>query len=88
MSCSVGGRHDSDPALLWLWCRPATVAPTRPLAWELRLPSSAENKHRSGAPGVLGFWSHVVHLAIPRINTVSSISGSGAGLIPPGVAEL
>ena len=23
-----------DPALLWLWCRPATVAPIRPLAWE------------------------------------------------------
>ena len=24
-----------DPALLWLWCRPAAVAPIRPLAWEL-----------------------------------------------------
>ena len=23
-----------DPALLWLWCRPAAVAPSRPLAWE------------------------------------------------------
>ena len=23
-----------DPALLWLWCRPATIAPIRPLAWE------------------------------------------------------
>ena len=23
-----------DPALLWLWCRPAAVAPIRPLAWE------------------------------------------------------
>ena len=23
-----------DPALLWLWYRPATVAPTVPLAWE------------------------------------------------------
>ena len=26
--------HGSDPALLWLWCRPAAVAPIRPLAWE------------------------------------------------------
>ena len=24
----------SDLALLWLWCRPAAVAPIRPLAWE------------------------------------------------------
>ena len=24
----------SDPALLWLWCRPVATAPTRPLAWE------------------------------------------------------
>ena len=23
-----------DPALLWLWCRPATTAPFQPLAWE------------------------------------------------------
>ena len=24
----------SDPALLWLWCRPAATAPIRLLAWE------------------------------------------------------
>ena len=24
-----------DPALLWLWCRQATPAPIRPLAWKL-----------------------------------------------------
>ena len=24
-----------DPELLWLWCRWASVAPIRPLAWEL-----------------------------------------------------
>ena len=23
-----------DPALLWLWCRPAAAASIRPLAWE------------------------------------------------------
>ena len=23
-----------DPALLWLWCRPAAIAPIQPLAWE------------------------------------------------------
>ena len=26
-----------DPALLWLWCRPAAVALTGPLAWGLSL---------------------------------------------------
>ena len=34
VSCGVGLRHSSDPALLWLWCRPAATAPIRPLAWE------------------------------------------------------
>ena len=30
----MGCRRGSDPALLWLWCRPAAIAPIRPLAWE------------------------------------------------------
>ena len=38
MSCGIGHRCGSDPALLWLWlwlwCRLAAVAPFRPLAWE------------------------------------------------------
>ena len=34
MSCGVGRRCGSDPALLWLWCRPVAMAPIRPLAWE------------------------------------------------------
>ena len=34
MSCSVGHRPCSDPALLWLWHRPAATALIRPLAWE------------------------------------------------------
>ena len=34
MSCSVGGRCSSDPALLQVWCRLAAVAPIRPLAWK------------------------------------------------------
>ena len=29
-----GCRHGLDPALLWLWRRPAATAPIRPLAWE------------------------------------------------------
>ena len=34
MSCGVGHRRSSDPALLWLWHRPVATAPIRPLAWE------------------------------------------------------
>ena len=34
MSCGVGCRRGSDPTLLWLWHRPVSTAPIRPLAWE------------------------------------------------------
>ena len=36
MSCGVGHRGGSDPALLWLWCRLSAVALIliQPLAWE------------------------------------------------------
>ena len=35
MSCGVGCRCGLDPALLWLWCRPAATVLIGPLAWEL-----------------------------------------------------
>ena len=34
VSCGVGCRRSLDPALLWLWCRLAAMAPIRPIAWE------------------------------------------------------
>ena len=38
MSCGVGCRRGSDPALLWLWLwlwrRLVATAPIQPLAWE------------------------------------------------------
>ena len=34
VSCCVGHRRGSDPALLWLWRRPAAVALIQRLAWE------------------------------------------------------
>ena len=34
VSCGVGCRHGSDPALLWLWRRLVAAAPIQPLAWE------------------------------------------------------
>ena len=36
-----------DLALLWLWCRPAAVAPIWPLAWEFpRATGTAKNKNK------------------------------------------
>ena len=35
MSCGVGCRGSSDPALPWLWCRLAATALIWPLAWKL-----------------------------------------------------
>ena len=32
--CGIGRRCGSYPALLWLWCRPAAIAPIQLLAWE------------------------------------------------------
>ena len=34
LSCGVGRRCSSDPALLWLWRRPAATGPIKPLARE------------------------------------------------------
>ena len=34
MSCGIGHRCGSDPALLWLQQRPAAIAQIRPLSWE------------------------------------------------------
>ena len=46
VSYGVGHRHGSDPALLWLWHRPAAVAPVRPLAWEPPYAAGAALKKR------------------------------------------
>ena len=45
MSCGIGHRHGLDPALLWLWCRPAATASIRLLAWE---PPYAVAKNEKG----------------------------------------
>ena len=37
----VGCRRGTDPALLWLWHRPAATALIRPLAWEPPYAASA-----------------------------------------------
>ena len=44
VSCDAGRRCSSDPALLWLWCRPADTAPIRPVALKLRYASGVALK--------------------------------------------
>ena len=46
MSCGVGRRRGLDPALLWLWRRPAATAPSRPLAWEPQKAKGAAQRKR------------------------------------------
>ena len=37
-SCGVGRRCDSDPALLWLWCKPAATARLTPSLGNFHMP--------------------------------------------------
>ena len=48
MSCGVGGRCDSDPALPWLWCRLEATAPIGLLAWEPPCAEGAALKRQKG----------------------------------------
>ena len=48
VSCGVGGRHGSDPALLGLWRRLAATALIRSLAWEPPYATDAALKRQKG----------------------------------------
>ena len=70
MSCGVGCRRGPDPALLWLWLRPAALAPIGPLAWEfphamsVALKSKEKKKKKenhvdlSVADDTMKFWNY------------------------------
>ena len=45
LPCGIG-RHGLDAVLLWLWHRPAAVAPIQPLAWELPYAKSVALKSK------------------------------------------
>ena len=53
--CGIGCRHGSNPLLLWLWCRPAAIAPIRPLAWEplYAMGTALRSKKKKKACGTL-----------------------------------
>ena len=56
MSGGIGHRGGSDLALLWLWCRPAAVAPIRPLAWEPPHALSVALKRQKSSFPVVAQW--------------------------------
>ena len=76
MSCGVGHRHCSDPAVLWLWLWLAAVAPIWPMAWELPMSQVCPKKnskkkkktiHRMGENNFK--WSNWQGLNLQNIQT-------------------
>ena len=45
----MGHRRDSDPMLLWLWCRQVAAAPIQTLAWKLPYAVGAALKRQKKA---------------------------------------
>ena len=65
MSCGVGGRRSSDPALLWPWCRPVASAPIRPLAWETTYAAGAAQEMAKRKKKKIYFWPLSRHVEVP-----------------------
>ena len=64
MSCGVGHRRSSDPAWLWLWCRPA--ASEHPYAVGAALKRKTKNKKLPGVPTVAQWVENptIIHEAL------------------------
>ena len=59
VSCGVDCRWGLDPTLLWLWHRPATVAPTQPLAWEPSYAAGPTLKSQKKKIPAIPFIQHI-----------------------------
>ena len=57
MSHGVGCKRCWDPVLLWLWCRPASTALIRPLAWELPHAAGAALKKKKKIHIITYMWN-------------------------------
>ena len=68
VSCGVGHRCGSDPTLLWLWCRPAAVAPIRPLAREP--PSAAGEALKSKKKKKKKEWPFLLYFPPFKAHTI------------------
>ena len=79
MSCGVGGRHSSDLALLWLWCRPAATAPdwTPSLGTSMCCKSSPkkikkkkQKTKNKGQSLKLSLWSYVFQIFVAQLELI------------------
>ena len=68
MSCGVGHKCGSDPALLWLWRRPVSTARIRPLGWEPQYAMGSgpgkDQKRRRNRCILQFFCGHMVKLKV------------------------
>ena len=64
MGGGVGHTGGSDPALLWLWCRPVAAAPIRPLAWEPPHASGAALKRQTKEKNISFEYSHILFVVL------------------------
>ena len=63
-----------DPELLWLWCRPAAVAPIWPLAWEAPYVTGAtlkwQKRKKKKKEKILLLWL-IVEIDLKYYNTIA-----------------
>ena len=89
MSCGIGRRCGSDPALLWLWRRLAATAPFRPLAWEPPYAAGAalekekktknnnnnKKQQKGGGPITVTIIAKIIYLKYVRKSQLSKLIG-------------
>ena len=72
VSCDVGYRLGLDPMLQQLWCRPATAAPIRSLAWEFPCAMAAalksKNKKEFSSSDRFSLLSQVLLILVFQMN--------------------
>ena len=90
VSYGVGRRHDLDPALLWMWRRPADTAPIWLLAWKLHVlqvwpwkEKKKKKKHKllcSGPLNIVCLFNGLFASKLPRwFCSTTSIESSWRG---------
>ena len=76
MTCGVGHRHGSDPT--WLWRRPASVAPIRPLAWEPPYATGVGLKKKNKNKTLESSGRILIHQGNPELIITIAINDSKA----------
>ena len=67
MSCDLGHRRGSDPALLWPWGRLAAVAPLQPLETSICCGAALEKKKKKDKAQT--FWVQILDPSFPHLQS-------------------